>query len=260
MSAGLRHVRRVGEREFHDELYGAGTERIFASPLYQRLLARQVAFLRAVQPDLATARVLSIGCGDGRRELALAPFAARIVGIDLSAVAIGLARDRARDRDLHNVEFHVGDASALSEYGRFDAIWCGGLLHHLPEREREALAGRAITALGPGGTFVAMDPNARRAVNIFNPFVRRAYARYHSPDEGELIPEAVAAMLHSSGFAAVEIRYIDWFISPLAWLLPGIPAPLAGVLAAFDSILLHTPLVRRLASGFAAVGRAPSAD
>lgn len=258
IAGGLRHVRRVGEREFHDELYGAATERIFASPLYVRLLARQVAFLRAVQPNLATARVLSLGCGDGRRELALAPYAGRIIAIDLSPAAIELARRRACDLDRHNVEFYVGDTAAVVDLGRFDAVWCGGLLHHLTESERETLVGRAIGALAPGGTFVAMDPNARRAVNILKPFVRRAYLRYHSPDEGELIPETVAALLRSAGFAAVEIHYIDWFISPLAWLLPGIPAPLAGALATLDSMLLRVPPVRRLASGFAAIGRAPA--
>ncbi len=76
------------EQRFHDAFYDGDAEQIFSSPLYRHLVARQVGFLRTVTPRLSAARVLSFGCGDGYRELAMAPYAARIVGIDLSPVPI----------------------------------------------------------------------------------------------------------------------------------------------------------------------------
>jgi SAM-dependent methyltransferase len=245
------------EQQFHDDFYGGEAEQIFSSPLYRQLIARHVEFLRAATPGLSAARVLSLGCGDGYRELAMAPYADRVVGIDLSPVAIARARQRAAALGVTNVLFQVGDVERIAEQveGAIDVVWCAGVLHHLTRAQSLALLRTARAVLVPDGSFVSMDPNAGRAVNLFKPFFRRAYARYHSDDERELRPARVAEMIAAAGFDAVEVRYTDAFISPLAWLFPRLPAPLAPLLARLDRLWVRLPVVRRLSSGFAVVAR-----
>ena len=247
----------MSEQQFHDRFYDDEAERIFSSVLYQRLLALHVKLLVEVMPHIAAAHVLSLGCGDGRRELALAPHTARIVGIDLSPIAIERAQQRARTRGIGNVEFHVGDVDGLEGTfrGPFDAVLCGGILHHLTDAQVRTLLAAVRSVLRAGGRFVSMDPNARRAVNVFKPFFRRAYDRYHSEGERELRPADVVALVEAAGFRDVEVRFTDAFISPVAWLFPRLGAPVARALAGLDALLVKVPVVNQLSSGFAVVAR-----
>lgn len=56
-------------------------------------------------------RVLDFGCGIGRVALALAPHAAEVVGVDVSAGMVGAARRRGGE--LENVRFEQTDGRAL---------------------------------------------------------------------------------------------------------------------------------------------------
>jgi SAM-dependent methyltransferase len=247
----------MDEQRFHDWFYDTEAERIFSSRLYRELLASHVRFLREVTPEIAAARILSIGCGDGRREILVAPYAGHIVGIDLSPVAVQKARQRASGLGAANVEFHAGGTECLE--GRFgppfDAVWCAGILHHLRDEEIFALLRAAASVLKAGGRFVSMDPNARRAVNLFKPFFRRRYARHHSPGERELRPAEVIEKLRAAGFRDIEVRFTDAFISPLAWLYPRLTGPVAPLLAGLDQLLVRVPAVNQLSSGFAVLAR-----
>lgn len=57
------------------------------------------------------ARVLDFGCGIGRAAIALAPVAAEVAGVDLSAAMIEQARGRAKG--LANLRFEATDGRAL---------------------------------------------------------------------------------------------------------------------------------------------------
>ncbi len=247
----------MDERDFHDQFYDGDAERIFSSPLYRELLDIHVAFLRQVTPEIGAARILSIGCGDGRRELAMATFARQIVAFDVSGAAIESAKRRADAMGIANVQFHVADIEEVGQRfaSQFEVVWCAGILHHLTDAQTAALLRTARSALVAGGQFVSMDPNARRAVNFFKPLLRRTYDRYHSPGERELQPGAVVDFLRAAGFEDVEIRFTDAFISPLAWVFPRLTAPVASLLARLDRLLVKLPVVREASSGFAAIAR-----
>ena len=58
-------------------------------------------------------RVLDVGCGDGRLALGVAPFAARVDGIDPDAEAIAEAKKNARKAGVRNVRFATGAAQHL---------------------------------------------------------------------------------------------------------------------------------------------------
>jgi enediyne biosynthesis protein CalE5 len=73
-------------------------------------------------------RMLDVATGIGEPALTAAGVVApggRVVGTDLSAEMIGIARQRARDQGLGNVEFHVADADAGQQPGSgYDAAVC----------------------------------------------------------------------------------------------------------------------------------------
>jgi SAM-dependent methyltransferase len=72
--------------------------------------AELVAVVRAWAPVEGRV-VLDFGCGIGRATIALAPYAGRVVGVDISAGMVGQARGRAAG--LANVSFEVSDGGAL---------------------------------------------------------------------------------------------------------------------------------------------------
>jgi cyclopropane fatty-acyl-phospholipid synthase-like methyltransferase len=94
-------------------------------------------------PEVATARVLEIGCGAGGN---LIPFAAahpraRVVGIDLSQVQIDHGRPRVHALGLNNLRLLAGDIARmnLAELGQFDFVIAHGVYSWVPPEVQEAL-------------------------------------------------------------------------------------------------------------------------
>jgi SAM-dependent methyltransferase len=247
----------LNERDFHDHHYTVETAAIESSALFARVHRRTAReFLRRAGIGRAH-RVLSLGCGDGAIERLLAPQVGELVGIDVSGVAIRKACARAEAAGLKNLSFVVseGDSPRFGELGRFDAIVAFAFLHHLRDGAIAETLAATRDALRPGGLFYSIDPSCRRLVRVFAGLVRRAYDRYHSPDERELDPAALSALASGVGFEPV-IGYVDYFLGPLAWLAPGTPAWLAPALEALDNAALGVPLLRRYASSFSLLARA----
>lgn len=95
-----------------------------------------------------------LGCGTGAIAEALAPFVARVVGVDSSRAMLAAARRRLRD--LANVELRTGDLEALPiGDGELGAALLVLTLHHVPE-PAAALA-EAARVLQPGGRLVVVD-------------------------------------------------------------------------------------------------------
>jgi SAM-dependent methyltransferase len=248
----------MNEREYHDQHYEAEAARLLGTPLFERVhdrVARQ--FLHATQAGKAH-RVLSLGCGDGSIERRLALHVGEVIGIDVSAVAIRNAQEQCAAARLGNVSFQVGDAARLPKkaLARFDIVAAFAFLHHLGDREIADTLAAAREHLQLGGVFYSSDPNRRRAIKVFARFVRKTYDRYHSPDERELEPAALAALALRAGFVSCEIRYVDFFLGPVAWLAPGTPRTLAQALLALDDLLLGVPLMRNYASSFSLLAKA----
>ncbi len=105
-------------------------------------------------------RVLVAGGGTGDHSIFLAEqlrdYDASVTYIDFSRASLDIARERARVRNLDNIEWHHGsilDIASL-DLAPFDLINCTGVLHHLPEPERGLAALRSV--LAPEGTMSLM--------------------------------------------------------------------------------------------------------
>jgi len=119
-------------------------------------LLAAIAYLFGLETaDVATARVLEIGCAGGGN---LIPFAAahpqaHVVGIDLSQVQIDQGRMRARALGLQNLELLAGDIAKmdLEAFGQFDFVIAHGLYSWVPPEVQEALLAAFRRVLAPQG-------------------------------------------------------------------------------------------------------------
>ena len=109
-------------------------------------------FCTGRKPTRQTVRILDAGCGTGVGTEYLVHLNpdATIVGIDLSAGALAVAKERCQKSGATRAEFHhlsLFDVEQLP--GEFDLINCVGVLHHTPDPIRgiQALAKK----LAPGG-------------------------------------------------------------------------------------------------------------
>jgi SAM-dependent methyltransferase len=109
-------------------------------------------FCTGQKPQKQDIRILDAGCGTGVGTEYLVHLnpQASVVGIDLSAGALAVAKERCQRSGANCVEFHhlsIYDVEQLP--GEFDLINCVGVLHHLPDPIRgiQALAKK----LAPGG-------------------------------------------------------------------------------------------------------------
>lgn len=109
-------------------------------------------FCTGQKPQKQNIRILDAGCGSGvgtEYLVHLNPHA-QVVGIDLSAGTLAVAKERCQRSGANRVEFHhlsLFDVEQLP--GEFDLINCVGVLHHTsdPIRGIQALAKK----LAPGG-------------------------------------------------------------------------------------------------------------
>ena len=113
----------------------------------------QPAFTRLLQAGLIHGRVLDIGCGTGENALHFASRGLDVTGLDASAVAIGQAQAKARQRRLP-VRFVLSDALQLTALGEtFDTVTDSGLLHVLSDHDIQQVIRGVHAVLRPSGHY-----------------------------------------------------------------------------------------------------------
>lgn len=145
---------------------------------YQR---RKYDALLGLLPVRNYRRALDLGCGLGLFTERLSRRAAKVVGIDISAVAIDRAAERTRA--LRNVEMRQGNLMDLSPElaGHFDLIVIADTLYYLPppiqDEVLKSAATRISRLLTPDGILMVVNhyfplPNAesRLTLNIHRAF------------------------------------------------------------------------------------------
>jgi len=102
---------------------------------------------------LTPGRVLELGCGHGRNALYLARQGAAVDAVDLSAEALGWARQRADAAGAAVTFQNCSIFDAAIEPESYDLVYDSGCLHHLPPHRRQSYVSLVNRALKPGGHF-----------------------------------------------------------------------------------------------------------
>ncbi|MDN4595426.1 class I SAM-dependent methyltransferase [Polycladomyces subterraneus] len=123
-------------------------------------LVATIAVLGLPQPGEVA---LDIGCGAGREAIFLAQCGYRTIGVDMTAKALEIARERAREEGVP-VDFRQGNALDLPiEDESVDFVNDRGCFHLIPEADRSRYASEVLRVMKPGARFLlrgCRDANA----------------------------------------------------------------------------------------------------
>ncbi len=165
-------------------------------------LARRLAFLLAhVSPG---ARVLDVGCGEGRFTEALAERGVRVMGIDVAEEPLRRARSRQPELDLRRVE--PAGAWPLADVS-FDVVWAGEVIEHVADTA--AWLSEVRRVLRSGGVLVLSTPAHERLTRLALGLSGRAFEAHFDPRADHLrfyTRRALVRLLADFGFEAIETR------------------------------------------------------
>lgn len=136
-------------------LYSLGS-----ADLLNAAAAEVAAFVQDSGLSGASKRCLDLGCGIGRMERVLASEFAEIVGVDISAEMIRLARQYCADLpNVHFVHTSGRDLAAVEDLG-FDLVLAVDSFPYVMQAGldlAEALVKEAARVLKPGGSFLILN-------------------------------------------------------------------------------------------------------
>ena len=185
--------------------------------------------LRAEGARTGDLRCVEFGCGVGRVTLRLSPLFAEVVGCDISAPHLAVAREEAAARGLHNLVWHRTRAGRLMPDGGWDVWFSRLVLQHNPPPVMMEVLRRAFDGLRPGGLAVFQVPTWGRGYR----FDLRAYLSRGGPPGMELhaLPmRAVCGVAREAGLEGLDVREdghmafgntADWLSNLFVFRRPG---------------------------------------
>ena len=203
--------------------------------------------------DLAGRSVLDLACGEGfYTRLFKASGAARVLGVDLSAGMLKLARATEVERPL-GIQYVLGDAREFRTGQSFDVVAAAYLLNYADtEQALESMCRTISAALEPGGRFVTVNNNPLHSPDRFEatrkygfiksvtealrPGTPITYTIFQdggsfSFDNYYLSPEAHERALEKAGFRDIE------------WLQPRLSPAWSGDATYWDTLFEDPPVV-----------------
>ncbi|MEJ8569374.1 class I SAM-dependent methyltransferase [Elongatibacter sediminis] len=170
---------------------------------YQQKLRLTREYLR---PDM---HVLEFGCGTGSTALVHAPHVARIRATDISSNMIDIARAKAADAGIGNVDFEcVALADLEAEPASFNVVLGLSILHLLPDW-RDVIA-RVHGLLKPGGIFVTSTACLNDGFGFMRPIAPLGRWLGLLPDLAFFGKDDLLGTMTSAGF---EIKH-EWLPGP----------------------------------------------
>jgi len=178
----------------------------------------QPALAQVLDDGVKGPKVLDIGCGPGDLAIALARRGYDVTAVDVSHVAIDMARAKARDEGL-TVHFEVQDATSLSlPSAPFDSVFDSGLLHSLHRRgggEVDEYLAQLPGLAAPGATVfvLAVSPTAGQGWGVTEEYLRAAFPEPQwvgtQVDEIEVAAQTGGQKLSLAGFLLRTVRAVD---------------------------------------------------
>ena len=96
------------------------------------------------------ARVLELGCGEGRDSVFFSCCGCDVIGVDSAETGIQKAKRLARERGA-SVRWVIADMAEIDVEGPFDLVYSCGAVHYVPYADRERLFHFTKSLTRPGG-------------------------------------------------------------------------------------------------------------
>jgi SAM-dependent methyltransferase len=219
MSPETKYVR---EAEFHDKVFAEGGRE--ADRFYKIARSSKAFYRNYLTGHCGNKRVLEFGCGPDSHSMFLVPRGARVLGVDISHVAIQKYREVVRSHDLSNVDGCVMNGENLAFAARSFDLICGlGILHHL---DVDVSLSELSRILKPDGSAVFLEPLGHNPViNVY----RRMTPGMRTPDEHPLkmadlrtarkyFGRVETTYFHLASLMAIPFNNSASFPSVLRWL------------------------------------------
>jgi SAM-dependent methyltransferase len=133
-----------------------------------------VRFLKRLRRTIPGARLLDIGCGEGRHAIAAARMGFKVMGVDYEPLALQRARRFATAKGAEGIVFRRADVLRLpAPKTRFDVVLDYGCLHHQRKADWPAYRASVLRALALDGLFI---------LSVFSPrfpLFRRRHKNWH---------------------------------------------------------------------------------
>ena len=132
--------------------------------------------------------ILVAGCGTTQAaHYAVRWPRAHVVGIDVSAASIALARELKREHTLDNLDLRHLALERAGELGQpFEHVVCTGVLHHLPDPDAGLRALRGVLAPGGAMHLMVYAPYGRAGIYMLQEYCRRLGIGHSERDVREL--------------------------------------------------------------------------
>lgn len=156
--------------------------------------------------------VLEIGCGTGGTSIIHSPHVKHILATDYSAKMIEIAKGKAQDANIKNVEFQQVSIDRLKLPDESQDVVLGLSILHLLKNRDEAIA-KTHRLLKPGGLFVtstACIGDMGMATNFFMKTLFPIGKLFGMPHIGVFKTEDLKESLTQNGF---KIEY-EWHVKP----------------------------------------------
>ena len=163
--------------------------------------------------SLAQLAILDVGCGGGLLAEAMARQGGRVVGLDLAAELVEVARLHALEAGV-SVDYRVESAEqhARDAAGRYDVVTCMEMLEHVPDPQA-VVAALAILVRPGGHVFVSTlnrTPRAYAMAILGAEYVLRllpagthTYAKFIRPSE-------LAGWARAAGLVVADVAGLEY--------------------------------------------------
>lgn len=182
---------------FWEDLFRKPDPWNYGSLYEQEKYARQIMLL----PEGPIGKALELACAEGRFTEKLASRVEQLIATDISATALGRARERCSSRE--NIEFRQLDLVVDPLPEELDLIVCSEVLYYLNnEAELRVVAQRLAAALKPGGhiltahAFVLKDDLSRTGFDWESPLGAKTITRVFSGVAGLALERSVCTELY----------------------------------------------------------------